>query len=764
MQQLQSNKIREAFCALPETGRMGKVGQRGKNAAIAAVARDIDFGHFWRQLKSAGWKAKRPSRLQTEWSYASPEGVHTFVGEDAVVAHALATGLLDENPYAASSGHDGDSAVEGEKGGLGGGRVSRSAVKGKKRVGGCASQSAVEMEEGGGVGSCVSQNAVMEMEGGGGGGRASRSAVKGKERGGGRASQRALEEEEGGGIRGSALQSAVVEMKGGGGGGRASQSGVVEEEACDVRVSQIDTSVQLSQNTLTLLFGTPSDAEPGLSPAAVTTAFDLSPSDLRLDASQRDADENTSEYESFSSGESDGVDFDGAYDEPELEVHDDNDVVLSDEGAIQMDEAFIKSLQVDNKTLDKEALKLREDALRATEWTPVPSDFETDRIAYSGLNMEQAQPVPQLRRLCDSPLLTFFYFLPKSMWVTINVETNRYAIQEVDRRARIIQTKQGGHRQESLKQIRRRLKAKPAYQTHEILHVIGLLIARMLCPQTQRFAGHWSMVEDGAVPAGDFGRFMGRIRCQDILRDLHFVDNQTDLTDYQRWMGGVDVHDQLRLQTYSLQTSTKFMKYYKSLFLGFADLAQVNAYILRKQTAKINGTLPMKRGEWYGVLQNQLLHLKAEDFAGVVVTPAPVSNKRKRTPVRITHALEQSDDWVTVSGVPKRRQRSCKVCAFLRTDRKKKSFATTFFCERCSVDDPKCWLCNKLRREYKGVPKTCFEIWHDYFEAGEAIPPTLGKRVVLRRPGQEVGKRKKTRRELQLHGCGDEGDDEAEVE
>ncbi|GMF38981.1 unnamed protein product [Phytophthora fragariaefolia] len=167
------------------------------------------------------------------------------------------------------------------------------------------------------------------------------------------------------------------------------------------------------------------------------------------------------------------------------------------------------------------------------------------------------------------------------------------------------------------------------------------------------------------------------------------------------------------------------MKYYTSLFLGFVDLALVNAYISHKPTAKINGTPPMKRGEWYSVLQNQVLQLKARDFAGVVVTPAPVSNKRKRTPVRITHALKQSDDW---------------------------------------VDDAKCWLCNKLRREYKGVPKTCFEIWHDDFEAGEAITPTLGKRVVLRRPGQEVGKRKKTRRELQLHGCGDEGDDEAEVE
>ncbi|GMF38983.1 unnamed protein product [Phytophthora fragariaefolia] len=190
--------------------------QRGKTAAIAAVARDIDFGHFWRQLKSAGWKAKRPSGLQKEWSYSSPEGVHAFVGEDAVVAHALATGLLDENP-------------QGKE----------------KRWRSCVAECSRDGRSGG-VGSCASQNAVMEMEGGGGGGRASRSAVKGKERGGGRASQTALEEEEGGGVGGSALQSAVVEMEGGGGGGRTSQSGVVEEEACDVRVSQIDTSVQLS--------------------------------------------------------------------------------------------------------------------------------------------------------------------------------------------------------------------------------------------------------------------------------------------------------------------------------------------------------------------------------------------------------------------------------------------------------------------------------------------------------------------------------------
>jgi hypothetical protein len=232
--------------------------------------------------------------------------------------------------------------------------------------------------------------------------------------------------------------------------------------------------------------------------------------------------------------------------------------------------------------------------------------------------------------------------------------------------------------------------------------------------------------------------------------------------DYQNWMGGVDRHDQLRLQSFSLQMSTRFTKYYK--VLGFLDLALVNAFLIHKEAAKIKGTVSMKRSEWFTVLQNQLLQLKAEDFVGIEdATPAASRQKRRRTPVRLAHALEQSEDWVTVTGVQKRRQRPCKVCALLRTE-KKKSFATTFFCERCSIDNAKCWLCNKIRRDYKGVAKTCFEIWHDDFGAGQDISASLGKRVVLRRPGKNAGKRRKTRRELQL-ACvegSDGGDSDSE--
>ncbi|ETL50245.1 hypothetical protein L916_00477 [Phytophthora nicotianae] len=196
------------------------------------------------------------------------------------------------------------------------------------------------------------------------------------------------------------------------------------------------------------------------------------------------------------------------------------------------------------------------------------------------------------------------------------------------------------------------------------------------------------------------------------------------VNDYQNWMGGVDRHDPLRLQNYSLQMSTRFTN---------------QLFLTHKEAAKIKGTVAMKRSDWFTALQNQLLQLKAENFAGIQVTAPSSRQKRWRT--------------------PKRRQRSCKVCALLRIE-KRKSFATTYFCERCSVDNAKCWLCNKIRREYKGVAKTCFEIWHDDFGAGQDIPAHLGKRVVLRRPGKNTENCKKTRRELQLlREEGRDGDD-----
>eukprot|EP00644_Phytophthora_capsici_P001234 jgi/Phyca11/104953/e_gw1.10.801.1 len=69
---------------------------RGKNDALAVAARDIDVRHLWRQLRAAGWTVKRPSGIQTEWSYVSPDGADSFVGEDSVVVYAIESGLLED--------------------------------------------------------------------------------------------------------------------------------------------------------------------------------------------------------------------------------------------------------------------------------------------------------------------------------------------------------------------------------------------------------------------------------------------------------------------------------------------------------------------------------------------------------------------------------------------------------------------------------------------------------------------------------------------
>ncbi|KAG4223371.1 hypothetical protein PC116_g28162 [Phytophthora cactorum] len=118
------------------------------------------------------------------------------------------------------------------------------------------------------------------------------------------------------------------------------------------------------------------------------------------------------------------------------------------------------------------------------------------------------------------------------------------------------------------------------------------------------------------------------------------------------------------------------------------------------------------------MLHTQLLQLKPDDIiVEPSVTPLLAGRYRTKRRRQTLHTHKQFDDWVTVSGVQKRRQRSCKVCALLRGDRNK-SYHTTFFCEDCSHGEAKCFLYPKARREYNGEAKTCFQICHEDFDGG----------------------------------------------
>ncbi|KAE9107229.1 hypothetical protein PF006_g21169 [Phytophthora fragariae] len=230
-----------------------------------------------------------------------------------------------------------------------------------------------------------------------------------------------------------------------------------------VSASQIDTTVTLSQGTLNTLFDSSSESDTELSPSAVPRAFGMSPSDIPTEtahfeaavnlqllseasglvsAAELDEEQTTpvrtlhprtvvkydvnfvpedgdeANYESFDSSESEEGDIGDEEDEPERGGDADEDDVLSESDAVQMNEACIALLMIGNTTLTKKEIKHREAALRATAWTPTSSDFEVSDNAYVGMGDEMAQPVPELLALADPPpLQTFLYFMPKSLWL-----------------------------------------------------------------------------------------------------------------------------------------------------------------------------------------------------------------------------------------------------------------------------------------------------------------------------------------------------------
>ena len=74
--------------------------------------------------------------------------------------------------------------------------------------------------------------------------------------------------------------------------------------------------------------------------------------------------------------------------------------------------------------------------------------------------------------------------------------------------------------------IRKRLGSFKPILPHELLHWMGLMIARMLSPKKQMHM-HWSTKQFGVLPKGTFGDVMSRKRFEDISRFLHFNDNSS---------------------------------------------------------------------------------------------------------------------------------------------------------------------------------------------------------------------------------------------
>ncbi|CAL1596266.1 unnamed protein product [Knipowitschia caucasica] len=150
------------------------------------------------------------------------------------------------------------------------------------------------------------------------------------------------------------------------------------------------------------------------------------------------------------------------------------------------------------------------------------------------------------------------------------------------------------------------------------------------------------------------------------------------IMDYNKYMGGVDLSDQL-IQYYSVHHTTK--RWYRTLFFHFMDIAATNAYLLHKELSQEKGDKPMTHRGFLEELTAQL--------CGVSVMVPPVKAPAQHLPVAIS---EQED-------LKKRASYGRRSCAHCRETRHKRQ-ATPWKCLACDVA-----LCLIADRN-------CFQEWH----------------------------------------------------
>uniref|UniRef100_H3GXL9 Uncharacterized protein n=1 Tax=Phytophthora ramorum TaxID=164328 RepID=H3GXL9_PHYRM len=375
-----------------------------RTAPAAAATHDVDFPHLWRQLRAAGWTAKRPSGLANDWTYTSPDGSSHFIGEAAVLAHALTSGLFNENAQddnAQDKNEQNDTAQH-------------------KHV----DTTEHETDE--------NENAQDEIK----------------------ENERALH-----------LSASDDDERD----ANTSDDDARPSQASDNEDAAVPTPVELSQGEEIRAFGLLQSvlqlAEPER--AATASLRQLSDPDtkeeqktdepravlrrrVKVDVNYLATNEHSSDYESFSSGKSDDGQIQDDDQEPDREYNNLDDDFVSDSDAVEIDEAFIGSLMIGASDQDKRSIKARQEALRSMQWTAPSSEFKDGGMtAYDDMRGEDAHPVAELREVCHSPVLTFLYFMPKSLWVAITEQTNRYAVQQVDRRAEEQHAKQREGRRET---------------------------------------------------------------------------------------------------------------------------------------------------------------------------------------------------------------------------------------------------------------------------------------------------------------------------
>lgn len=169
-----------------------------------------------------------------------------------------------------------------------------------------------------------------------------------------------------------------------------------------------------------------------------------------------------------------------------------------------------------------------------------------------------------------------------------------------------------------------------------------------------------------------------RVKTQDGGWTTKSIPCPTPVTEYNKNMGGVDLSDQL-IQYYSVHHKT--MKWYRTLFFHFLDIAATNSYLLHKDICAEKQQQPMSHRDFLEELTAQL--------CGVAVAFPPTRQQSDHVPVPTSHQTETS----------KKASYGRKPCVNCRKTRQVQQ-ATPWKCKACNVA-----LCVIADRN-------CFEAWH----------------------------------------------------
>lgn len=141
-------------------------------------------------------------------------------------------------------------------------------------------------------------------------------------------------------------------------------------------------------------------------------------------------------------------------------------------------------------------------------------------------------PTEEALSAASTALGSFFLFAPSHLWEDIAGASDDYFLHNLDKRVGAQRAKQQArHRKDnnfevkSQEQIKENLLATPDISGREFCIFIGLLIARTIAPNKEKFDHHWKTTDEGAIPRGCFGHYMKRDRFAHLSRNMHFSRN-----------------------------------------------------------------------------------------------------------------------------------------------------------------------------------------------------------------------------------------------